>query len=87
MKEFSIGDVVTFEDDRLDGEWDVVNVDEASFGLMTLPLTVVLQDGVTRLLIGNCSHPEGKTVEVREIDADDPMFNIAPDGIKVVAKR
>lgn len=86
VEDLSEDDVVEFNDARLVGQWRVSDTVEQDVGITMIPIATIVRDGTGRVIVGNCTHPDGKTIQVRTTD-DERLFHIDPDGIKVVAKR
>ncbi|WP_226041236.1 hypothetical protein [Natrinema sp. DC36] len=75
-------DVVTIDHDEIQGLWDVSDTDEIDIGFSQIYVATIVKAGRPRALVGPCTNGDGNTIEVRNIDTDEVLFNISPDDIE-----
>lgn len=81
VEKLSVGDVVTIDHEKIDGEWSVSDVTTADLGISTIPIATVTRGVMSYSIIGNLSNGGGETVQIRTLD-DEEVANIHPSDIE-----
>ena len=85
VEDLELGDEIEIDHGLFPEAAAVVGRDEADIGIMKIPIAVIVfeDDKEEYSLIGNCTDPQGKTIQVRDGN-DEDVAKIAPRQIKTI---
>lgn len=85
VDELERNDIIEIDADDLSGQWRVSDTEYIDVGLTEFHVASVVQDDDAYALIGPCTHGQGKTVQIRNVEDDDVVINVRPSDIQIVS--